>query len=81
MITLPKEIANSLVLTPQHLQKLSAVDDLPTIDPIFEDDTLKIIFQYYSLSPATMEEEIHRHAAQLLDKNEVGAAWQVLLSI
>lgn len=81
MITLPIDILNSKALTAGHLKMLSSYEDIPAIDPIFEDDTLKIIFQYYSLSPPTMEEEIHRYAAQLLDKNEVGAAWQVLLSV
>ncbi len=81
MITLPIDILNSHVLTPHHLQKLSAVDDIPAIDPTFDDDTLKIIFQYYSLSPSSMEEEVHRYAAQLLDNNNIDAAWQVLLSI
>ena len=81
MITLPIDILNSKALTARHLKMLCTYAEIPAIDPTLDDDTLKIIFQYYSLSPSTMEEEIHRYAAQLLDNNEVGAAWQVLLSI
>jgi hypothetical protein len=54
---------------------------MPVIDPSFDDDKLKNIFQYYSFSPNEMEMELHLYAKQLLDKGEVQQAWQVLLSL
>ena len=43
----------------------------PVIDPSFEDEKLKNIFQYYSLNPAEMENELHEYAAGLLNEGKV----------
>jgi hypothetical protein len=51
------------------------------VDPNFEDEHLKNIFQYFSVDPGEMEREVHIHAAQLLNKGKVQEAWQVLLAI
>ena len=53
---------------------------MPLIQPSFEDDTLKNIIQYYSINPEEMESELHLYAKQLLEKGQLEAAWQVLLS-
>ena len=53
---------------------------MPIIDPAYDDNNLKNIFQYYSLNPDEMEIELHRYAATLLSENKVKEAWQVLLS-
>jgi hypothetical protein len=53
---------------------------MPAIDPSFHDDTLKNIFQYYSVSPDEMEKELHTYAKQLLDQGKVQEAWQILLA-
>jgi flavin reductase (DIM6/NTAB) family NADH-FMN oxidoreductase RutF len=77
---LPENIRNSKVLTGNNLGQLANVHDAPVIDPAFEDDKLKNIFQYYSLSPDEMESEIHIYAKELLKEGKVPEAWQVLLS-
>ncbi len=77
---LPGPIRNSRILTGNNLGQLGNVHSMPTIDPSFHDDTLKNIFQYYSVSPEEMEKELHRYAQQLLDAGKVKEAWQVLLA-
>jgi hypothetical protein len=52
----------------------------PLSTPAFSDDRLKNIIQYYSISPAEMEKELHVYAAELLNAGKVQDAWQVLLS-
>jgi hypothetical protein len=78
---LPANIRNSNILTGNNLGQLANVNEMPVVDPSFEDDRLKNIFQYYSLSPDTMEEELHLYAKELLDEGKVKEAWQVLLSV
>jgi hypothetical protein len=80
-IALPASIGNSTILTTSHLKQLCSVPDLPFIDPSFEDDRLKNIIQYFSNSPDEMERELHLYAKELLDKGNINAAWQVLLTV
>lgn len=77
---LPNAIRNSKILTGNHLGMLANVNELPIIDPAFEDDALKNIFQYFSLNPDEMEQELQDYAAKLLNQNKVTEAWQVLLA-
>jgi flavin reductase (DIM6/NTAB) family NADH-FMN oxidoreductase RutF len=77
---LPENIRHSKILTGNHLGQLANVHDMPIVDAAFEDDRLKNIFQYYSITPEEMEKEIHTYAAQLLNEGKVAEAWQVLLS-
>ncbi|MCY7421962.1 MAG: flavin reductase family protein [Chitinophagaceae bacterium] len=77
---LPANIRDSKILTGNHLGQLANVYELPVINPAFDDNNLKNIFQYYSLNPDEMEQELHRYAATLLSENKVKEAWQVLLS-
>jgi flavin reductase (DIM6/NTAB) family NADH-FMN oxidoreductase RutF len=76
---LPLAIRHSNILTGNNLGQLGNVHEQPVIDPTFEDDHLKNIIQYYSVSPAEMEQELHRYAQKLLNEGNVAAAWQVLL--
>jgi flavin reductase (DIM6/NTAB) family NADH-FMN oxidoreductase RutF len=78
---LPENIRNSKILSGNHLGQLGNVYELPMIDPAFDDDTLKNIFQYYSVNPDEMEKELHLYAKQLLDNGKVDEAWQVLLAL
>jgi flavin reductase (DIM6/NTAB) family NADH-FMN oxidoreductase RutF len=78
--SLPDSVRNSHVLTGNNLGQLANVHDLPVIDPTYNDDHLKQIVQYYSINPAEMEKELHLYAQQLLQQNNVSAAWQVLLA-
>lgn len=77
---LPEGIRNSTVLTGNNLGMLANVNELPFIDAAFENEKLKNIFQYYSLTPDEMEKELHLYAKELLDQGKVQEAWQVLLS-
>jgi flavin reductase (DIM6/NTAB) family NADH-FMN oxidoreductase RutF len=81
MDNLPASIKNSKVLTGNHLGQLANVHALPVIDPSFEDEKLKNIFQYYSIDPEEMESELHLHATDLLNSGKVNEAWQVLLAL
>lgn len=78
---LPQNIRNSKILTGNNLGLLANVNEYPFVDPTFEDDTLKNIFQYYSLDPVEMENELHIYAKELLDSGKVREAWQVLLTL
>jgi len=77
---LPQGIRSSGILTGNQLGKLANVHDMPEVNPAFQDDRLKNIVQYYAVSPAEMEKEIHVYAAELLQSNKVYEAWQVLLA-
>ncbi|WP_298736784.1 flavin reductase family protein [uncultured Chitinophaga sp.] len=77
---LPLSIRNSRILTGNNLGMLANIHELPVIDPSFEDEQLKNIIQYYSITPDEMEKELHRYAQQLLESGKVREAWQVLLT-
>lgn len=77
---LPENIRNSKILTGNNLGQLANVHEYPVIEPSFDDNHLKQIIQYYSLSPDEMEKELHEYAKKLLDNNKVYEAWQVLLA-
>ncbi len=77
---LPDSIRNSEILTGNHLGQLGNVAALPEFDPAFDEPRLTRIVQYFAHSPAEMEKEVHRLAAELLKNNQVSDAWQVLLS-
>jgi hypothetical protein len=77
---LPKHIRNSAILTGNHLGQLGNVQTIPAINPAFNDERLKHIFQYYAINPIEMEKEIQLYAKELLDKDKVMEAWQVLLA-
>ncbi|MHA4811947.1 flavin reductase family protein [Flavitalea flava] len=78
---LPEPIRHSGILSGNDLGQLSNVQEIPRIDPSFHDDTLKNIFQYYSINPEEMEKELHRYAKKLLERGSVKEAWQVLLAL
>ena len=78
---LPPNIRNSRVLKGNNLGQLANIQSVPFIDPAFEDEKLKNIFQYYATDPAEMEKELHTYARELLDAGKVREAWQVLLTL
>ncbi len=80
MDALPPSIRNSSIFSGNDLGKLANVNQMPVIDPSFDDPHLKQIVQYYSVNPVEMETELQRYAKQLLDNGEISNAWQVLLS-
>ncbi len=77
---LPESIRNSNILTGNNLGQLANVNDLPFIDPSFDDPRLKEIIQYYSINPDEMEKELHSYAKKLLEEGKVNEAWQILLA-
>ena len=76
---LPISIRQSKFLSGNDLGMLANVNEFPVIDACFEDEKLKSIVQYYAVDPISMEAEIHQYAKELLDKEKVNDAWQVLL--
>lgn len=81
MDALPAPIRNSRILNGNQLGQLANVHEMPVIDPSFDDERLKQIFQYYSISPEEMEKELHLYASRLLEEGKVTEAWQVLLAL
>ena len=77
---LPLAIRNSVLLTGNDLGQLANVNELPVIDPAFDDPHLKQIIQYYSIDPDEMEKELHAYARQLLEQGKLREAWQILLA-
>lgn len=77
---LPEPIRNSKILTGNNLAQLANVNEMPYIDPAFEDSNLKQIILYFSINPEEMEKELHSYAKKLLDEGKVKEAWQVLLA-
>jgi flavin reductase (DIM6/NTAB) family NADH-FMN oxidoreductase RutF len=80
MDALPLSIRESKILTGNNLGQLSNVHEYPAIDLSFDDEHLKQVTQYYSISPDEMEIELHSYAKKLLDQGKVKEAWQVLLA-
>lgn len=78
---LPAHVRNSNILSGNNLGQLANVHEMPVINPSFDDDHLKQIIQYYSVSPDEMEKELHTYAKKLLGEGKVQEAWQVLLAI
>ena len=77
---LPESIRYSKILTGSNLAQLANVNELPAIEPSFDDPHLKNIIQYYSIDPDEMEKELHSYAKKLLNEGNVKEAWQVLLA-
>ncbi len=77
---LPGDIRKSSILSGNHLGQLANVNEMPFVDPAFNDDRLKNIIQYYSINPGEMEKELHLYAKELLEQGKLHEAWQVLLT-
>jgi flavin reductase (DIM6/NTAB) family NADH-FMN oxidoreductase RutF len=77
---LPSAIRNSNILSGNDLGQLANVNEIPGIDPSFDDANLKQIILYYSINPADMEKQLHSYAKKLLSAGKVKDAWQVLLT-
>lgn len=78
---LPENIRYSVILSGNDLGQLANVQEVPMIDPAFDDERLKTIFQYFGIDPKEMEKELHSYAKELLAAKKVDAAWQVLISM
>jgi flavin reductase (DIM6/NTAB) family NADH-FMN oxidoreductase RutF len=78
---LPPSIRNSDILSGSDLGKLGNVQELPLLDPSFNDSKLSQIIQYFSTNPEEMEIELHTYAKALLAEGKVKEAWQVLQAL
>lgn len=78
---LSESVRNSKILSGNDLGQLANVNEMPVIEPSFDDAHLKNIIQYYSINPDEMEKELHSYAKKLLNENKVKEAWQVLLAL
>jgi flavin reductase (DIM6/NTAB) family NADH-FMN oxidoreductase RutF len=78
---LPGPVRNSKILSGNNLGQLANCGEIPAIDPAFQDERLKHIFQYYSVKQEEMENELHEYAKELLNAGKVQEAWQVLLTL
>ncbi len=77
---LPEDVRNSTILNGNHLGQLANINEMPFVDPTFNDDKLKQIIQYYAINPNELDKELHRYAKELLDAGKVNEAWQILLA-
>jgi flavin reductase (DIM6/NTAB) family NADH-FMN oxidoreductase RutF len=77
---LPESIRQSRILTGNHLGMLANCTAIPAPDPAFYDKQVSDIMQYFAMDAASLESELHRYAASLLDQGKLAHAWQVLLS-
>ena len=78
---LPGNILQSRILTANDIDLLASVPELPFVDPAYYDERLKNIFQYYSINPEELENELQLYAKELLDNGKLAEAWQVLVSV
>lgn len=80
MIVLPEALLKSNQLTDDHKSLLADIDSIPYVNPSFDDEVVRNIIHYFSLTPDIMEEEIYKYAAHLLEEKRIEEGWQVLLS-
>jgi len=79
---LPQEIKNSTILTASELGMLASIEQIPTETQVNEYKLLELSDFFLSLedNPIELEQVLHAHAQQLLAKNKIYEAWQVLLA-
>lgn len=79
---IPSDIRNSRFLSGNHLGQLGNVESLPDETDVNEYKLLELsdLFIAHEKDAAKLENELHKHAALLLDQNKVKEAWMTLLS-
>lgn len=77
---LPEHIRNSSVLTGNHLGLLGNCSAIPVVETISHDERLSHLLREYDTHPEALSHSLHQYAAELLDRNEIDRAWEVLLS-
>lgn len=75
---LPKDIKESTILSGNDLGKLGNIEQIPT--PKIIDEFVEKNKKLYGLLKQNNRAEVHRFAKELLQKNEVEAAWCALLA-
>jgi flavin reductase (DIM6/NTAB) family NADH-FMN oxidoreductase RutF len=79
---LPKDIRTSNILTGNHLGQLGNVEKLPDETEVNEYKLLELsdIFLKHQDNAKELEQQLHLHAAALLNQGKVNEAWMTLLS-
>jgi flavin reductase (DIM6/NTAB) family NADH-FMN oxidoreductase RutF len=77
---LPNHIRNSAILSGNDLGILGNSTEIPIVAKTYDDERLRHILQTYSTDEELLRAELHRYAKELLARNEVDKAWQVLLA-
>ncbi len=80
MDALPLLIRNSTILTGNDLGILANSTEIPVVSTATEDERLRHILQNYGHDEALMQSALHQYAHELLARNQVDLAWQVLLA-
>ena len=80
--SLPEDVRKSSVLTGRHLAMLGNVETLPDETDVNDYKLMELseIFLDLQDDGSALELELHKHAATLLDNEDVDGAWKTLLS-
>ena len=80
--SLPEDVRKSSVLTGRHLAMLGNVETLPDETDVNDYKLMELseIFLDLQDNGSALELELHKHAATLLDNEDVDGAWKTLLS-
>lgn len=79
---MPDEIKNSQVLTGNNLGQLGNVEELPSETDVNDYKLIELseLFLMHEGNPAQLENELHKHAQQLLKEGKINDAWKTLLA-
>lgn len=77
---LPLSIRNSTILSGNDLGMLANSTEIPVVAAPAEDERLKQILQDYGHEDSLVQNALHQYAHELLVRNDVERAWQVLLT-
>src|SRR5690606_14360264 len=77
---LPESIRQSKVLTGNDLGMLANVSEIPAHSALRSDDRLRHIVREFSSDQQAREHALHVYAQELLARQKVEEAWQVLLT-
>ena len=80
--SLPEDVRKSSVLTGRHLAMLGNVETLPDETDVNDYKLMELSEIFLDLQDdcSALELELHKHAATLLDNEDVDGAWKTLLS-
>lgn len=80
--SLPEDVRKSSVLTGRHLAMLGNIETLPDETDVNDYKLMELSEIFLDLQDdcSALELELHKHAATLLDNEDVDGAWKTLLS-
>jgi flavin reductase (DIM6/NTAB) family NADH-FMN oxidoreductase RutF len=77
---LPLGIRQSKILTGNELGVLGNSTSIPVVSDNVQDTRLKEIFNTYQDGSDELVDALHKYAQELIKRNQIDSAWQVLLS-